>query len=302
MVTNAPVESTTAWESSRFDGCTGARKLLFGCMHEDVAVELVSFPPGGHIFCIASAGCTAMHLSAQHEVVAVDINPLQVAYVESRLAGAPVRHGSAEQLLRLIRRFAPLVGWGRERTQTFLDLELPNEQLDYWHRHLDTKRFRLALDLFFARTTLRAIYSSALVDCLPSGFGAVMRARMERGFRLHPNRRNPYARMLLLGEFPPTPEAVAPERISLACSDAASFLEQQPPCSFTGFSLSNILDGANRTYEQRLLAAVRRTAAPGAIVVRRSFREPSTMDATNRAADDRSMLWGIVDVREAAAL
>jgi hypothetical protein len=129
-----------------------------------------------------------------------------------------------------------------------------------------------------------------------------MRSRMERCFRLHPNRSNPYALMLLSGELPPGPPKVVPERIALACSDAAEFLEQQQSRAFVGFALSNILDGASPAYAQRLLAAIKHAAAPGAMVVRRSFREPLTTEATNRAADDRSMLWGIVDVRDAVAL
>jgi len=55
-------------------------------------------------------------------------------------------------------------------------------------------------------------------------------------------------------------------------------------------------------YRARLFAAVRRAARPGATVVLRSFGEPPAGLATNRAADDRAMLWGIVDVRPAATL
>src|SRR6186997_1895014 len=103
------IRSATVWEAGRLDSGSGPRELLFGCMHEDAGIELASFPPGGRVFCIASAGCTAMHLSAQHEVIAVDINPLQIAHVESRLAGGPIRTGKAAQLLTLMRRFASLV-------------------------------------------------------------------------------------------------------------------------------------------------------------------------------------------------
>ena len=52
---------TTAWKNGRFRAARGPRKLLFGCMYEDAEIELRAFQPGGRIFCIASAGCTAMN-------------------------------------------------------------------------------------------------------------------------------------------------------------------------------------------------------------------------------------------------
>jgi len=125
---------------------------------------------------------------------------------------------------------------------------------------------------------------------------------MERCFALHSNRRNPYAYALLLGDMPAAGDAAEAPQIQLRCADAADFLERQPGASFTGFSLSNILDGANAVYAQRLFAVVRHAAAPRAMVVLRSFREPQPVTETNHAAEDRAMLWGVVDVRQASAL
>lgn len=292
----------TAWERGRFDARDGPRKVLFGRMYEDASIECGAFRAGGRIFCIASAGCTAMKLAPRHEVVAVDINPVQLAYAERRFAGDYGVRGIAERVVAFARTLSPAVGWSPSRLRAFLNLDDPEEQTTYWRRHLDTWRFRAALDGVFSLTALRAVYASPFLDFLPPRFGAVMRGRMERCFARHSNRTNPYARALLLGELSdeqPPPEAKA---IRLVHADAAAYLEREPAGSFDGFALSNILDGADAVYEQRLFAAVKRAAAPSAITVLRSFREARIVLPTNRAAEDRAMLWGIVDVRPAATL
>ncbi len=290
---------TTAWETGRFSARGGSHKLLFGTMHEDAAIELAAFPSGGRIFCIASAGCTAMQLAHHHEVVAVDINPVQIAYVQRRLDGSPIERGTAERILAFGRALASIVGWKKSRLKFFLDLDDPKEQITYWRRHLDTRRFRAAFRILFSRLSLRLIYSAKFLDCLPSNFGAVLRGRMERWFSLHSNRQNPYARELFLGEIRSVP---APERIQLECADAATFLESQPSGYFTGFTLSNILDGANPAYQHRLFAAVKHAAMPGALLVLRSFREPQSSGKKNYASQDRSILWGTVEICPVEAL
>ena len=294
--------SATEWERGRFDARRGPQRVLFGRMYEDAGIELSVFTPGTRVFCIASAGCTAMKLAPRHEVLAVDINPVQLAYAARRFEGAPAMRGTAERVMDLGRRFAPLVGWPRARVREFLDFDDAERQLAYFRAHLDTRRFRAALDGFFSLTALRAVYARGFLDFLPPHLGRVMRGRMERGFARHPNRSNPYARALLAGE--PAADAAPPEArgIRLAQADAAAFLEAQPAGRVHGFTLSNILDGATAAYRQRLFAAVQRAAAPGAVAVLRSFGEPPPGLAGNRAADDRSMLWGIVQVVSPAEL
>ena len=291
----------TAWQSGRFRAArAGSCKLLFGCMYEDAEIELRAFQPDGRIFCIASAGCTAMKLAARHTVVTVDINPVQVAYVQERLGGGAIQCGTAERILEFARELGSLAGWHRRRIRTFLDLDAPEQQILYWRQHLDTRRFRAAFSFLFSGMVLRSVYSAAFVNVLPPNFGSLLRSRMERCFAVHPNCNNPYAHALLLGEM--ASESEVPEhRIAVQCADAADFLEHQPAGTFTGFSLSNILDGANPAYARRLLGAMKHAATPEATVVLRSFREPQYPTGTNHAVEDRAMLWGVVDVRPASA-
>ena len=297
-----PAIAATDWERGRFDARDGPHKLLFGSMYEDAAIELDAFRSARRVFCIASAGCTAMKLAPHHEVVAVDINRTQLAYVEQRTMGGSAQLGTAERILVFARSLGFLAGWWPSRVREFLDLNDPAEQMVYWRRYLDTWRFRVALNLLFSVPTLRSVYAPSFLHFLPPNFGTVMRARMKRCFASFSNRTNAYARALLLGEM--CAEQLAPEAkdIRLVHADAAAFLESEPARSFDGFALSNILDGASAAYEQRLFAAVKRAAAPGAVAVLRSFREPPVMLPTNHATQDRAMLWGIVDVRLASEL
>jgi len=266
-------------------------------MYEDPRVEQRAFRPGSRVFCIASAGCTAIELAREHEVVAVDINPLQLAYAERRLAGEPCVRGVAERVMAFARAFAPAVGWTSRKLAEFVELDDTTAQTAYWQRHLDTRRFRTAFDGLLSLAALRAVYASRFLEFLPPRFGAVMRRRMERCFARHANRENPYAHALLLGRLPAAPTLRDSKRLRLVHADAAEFLERVPSGSFDAFTLSNILDGAGASYEPRLMAAVARAAARDAVIVLRSFREPAMPAATDRSAEDRSMLWGIVDVR-----
>ena len=294
--------AVTVWQRGRLDARVGPRQVLFGRMYEDPAIELDAFRPGSRVFCIASAGCTAMKLASHHEVVAVDINPVQLAYAERRFDGDPGVRGRAERIMDFMRFFGPLAGWWPSRVRSFVDLDDPAEQMDYWQRELNTWRFRTSIDAFFSVTALRSVYAPRFLDFLPKRLGSVMRGRMERCFERHPNRTNLYARSLLLGELssePPPPQA---KDVRLVHADAADFLENQAPASFDGFTLSNILDGADNAYQQRLFTAVKRAATPDAVTVLRSFGDANASSPANHAADDRAMLWGSVLVRPAADL
>jgi len=290
------------WERGRFDAAKGTGSILFGRMYEDAAIERRAFAPGGRIFSIASAGCTAMALAPDHDVVAVDINPVQLAYAARRLVGGGSERGVAERLMATARTAAPLVGWTRALLHEFLALGDPDAQLAFWQRHLDTRRFRTAFDSLLSLSALRVVYASPLLACLPRRLGPAMRGRLRRGIGRHANRDNPYLRGLLLGEPPPDPPQVRPGAITLVGTDAAAYLEAAPAHSFDGFTISNILDGAPAAYRRRLIVAIRRAARPDAIAITRSFSEPASGAAADRAGEDRAMIWGQVEVQPVAAL
>jgi S-adenosylmethionine:diacylglycerol 3-amino-3-carboxypropyl transferase len=288
----------TAWQEGRLSWWSSRHRLLFGRMHEDAKIERAAFQGKGRVFCIASAGDTALFLADHHEVVACDINPTQLAYAQRRAKGGPAETGDAERAMNFVRSFVPLVGWQKKIVRAFLGLSDVAEQMAFWRKYLDTRRFRAGLDIVMSRPILRAVYSAQFLSLLPSEFGAVLRKRLERGFARHPNASNPYARALLLGEHQENPRRGAPN-IRFVLADAASWLESCPARFFDGLALSNILDGAEPAYRSRLSQAVRRAATDEAVVVLRSFAEPPPGFNSNHAECDRSMLWGVVDVRSA---
>jgi S-adenosylmethionine:diacylglycerol 3-amino-3-carboxypropyl transferase len=262
-------------------------------MYEDSSLELTLFEPGRRVFCIASAGCTALALAARgDDVTAVDLNPAQVAYVAARAKGTPVREGRADHGFRRLRRLGALVGWSRPTLERFCALDDPDDQLRFWRDRLDTRRLRAALAAFLRPLVLRRVFARPFVEVLPTGFDRILHARLERGFSRHANRSNPYAAQLLLGRH----RAPKASTLTVAQGDAAEFLERCAPGSFHAFSLSNVLDGASPRYGERLMAAVHHAAAPGAVVILRSFGEPQTEDEARRAADERSLIWGSVRV------
>ena len=300
------MSATTPWERGRLGARRGRPRLLFGQMYEDWDIEAEVLPPAGRVFCIASAGSTSIALAARGlSVTAVDINPAQVDYVRARLRGAAPRAGTADRFFAAGRRFLPLLGLRRSLIRQFLELADPSAQVRFWRAHLDTIRFKAALAMAINPLALRTIYSPTFVQVLPMRFDRIIRARLERCWARHPNRTNPYAWRFFLGTDPPDYKAPALPSVAtgggaieLVCADAAAYLESCSPASFIGFSLSNILDGTEAAYGERLMAAVRRSAQDGAVVVLRSFMEPPPGESTEWAARDRSMLWGRLTVEK----
>lgn len=292
-------QDRSPWSAGSLRG-RGLERLLFGSMYEDAAVEDAVVPRRCEVFAVGSAGDTALTLAAgDRRVVAVDVNRAQVGYLRQRLAGGPRRRGTAEALLGLARWLAPAAGWTRGRVRRFLGLTDLAEQCRMFDEVLDTARFRLLLDTALAPAALLRVYRPEFVEVAPTGFGQVLRSRLRRGVATHPNRRNPYARLLFLGEPPAVPRP-PPDHLEIVHDDAVAYLERQPAGRFSGFALSNILDGPDPAFRARFARAVSRAGTADATVVLRTFREPSCRDAASWATRDRSMIWGGIAVLPAA--
>jgi S-adenosylmethionine:diacylglycerol 3-amino-3-carboxypropyl transferase len=293
----------TPWEKGRISHWKGPKQLLFGHMYEDCErIEGRYFPAGSRVFSIASAGSTAIFLADDHHVTAVDLNPVQLEYARRRSRGAPAERGVAERLLARGRRFYALTGWQRESLKAFLEMEDPREQLRFWNERLNTAMFRAGMDALFSRLLMRMGYSWRFLAAVPKRFGLVLRERLERTWSTHGNRDNPYMHALFAGEVPPARRTARALDVEFAVADAANYLEACRRGSFDAFTFSNILDGASPAYRRRLFAATRRAASADAVVILRSFAQPSGSEFHNVAAEDRSPLWGVVDVRPVRTL
>lgn len=293
--------SASPWSAGRLRGEQGAQ-LLFGVMYEDAALEEDVLAAAGRVFAIAGSGDTALRLgSLDRSVVAVDVNRAQVDYLRARLEGALRRAGKVDRLLAAARRLAPLAGWTPARVERFLLLSDVTVQRRVFDRVLATRRFRATVDAGLAPAALLRAYRPELVSFLPTSFGPVLRARLRRGIATHPNRGNPYARLLFSGE-PPATRLPPRGSVEVRHGEAAAFLEQQPSGAFDGFALSNVLDGPDERFRSRLAEAIGRTGTPGAPVVLRTLREPADEPARSWATRDRSMIWGGIVVTTAAEL
>jgi SAM-dependent methyltransferase len=292
-------------------------RVLFGRMYEDPEIELAAFAPGSRVLAIASAGDTAAALAqAGHQVTAIDINPAQLEYARARMTGAPAVAGTLETRQRAVRRVVAAVvpAWRPEQIEPFLRLDDPAAQAVWWRTRLDVARLRLLAAaglgavrwiMYVRHRKFRAMARERLGG--PSRFsrsGARLLDRFGAGVARHPNATNPYAWRLFLGrECPayrdpcPLPN---PGAVRFLVGDVATHLQEVPPGTYDAVTLSNVLDGPGPGYRDRLLRAAHAAVRPGGVLVLRSMRQPPLHlppESTNRATQDRSMLWDTVLVQ-----
>jgi len=278
-----------------------ARRPWHGRMLEDAAVELAAFPPGGRVFAIASAGCTAMALARRGDrVTAVDVHPGQVELVRRRVRGDTVPEARTERwLAEGRRRLIDSGAWDERAIATFLSEIDVDVQRRWWDERIATPRLRAMLRAALARPRLVGDRAGFPAGSTPERFGGLVERRLARCVATHPNRWNPYLWWLLAGRDAPgtrSGRAIPESRVDVHVAEAGQWLEAHPRARFDAFTLSDVLDGASPVQRRRLVAAVRRAAEPGAVVVVRSLADDDDPVACARAARDRSGIWGSVRV------
>jgi S-adenosylmethionine:diacylglycerol 3-amino-3-carboxypropyl transferase len=270
-------------------------------MYEDPAIEAVALQGAEHVLAVASAGDVAMALARRGQrVTAIDVNPAQAAYVRARLRGAPVRSGGADRLLAAGRAVLRAAGWRPSLLDAFCRLDDPAVQLAVWRAELATPPVRRLLAVALRPAALRLGYRRAFALAAPDDLGAVLLDRVEAGIGRHPNRSNPWAHLLFRGRWPlEESPPQRPEAVRVVTGELADHLESVPPGTYQAFALSNVLDGPGPAYRTRLCQALRAAAAPGAPVLLRTLGGPASPADADRAALDRSLIWGGITVTTA---
>jgi S-adenosylmethionine-diacylglycerol 3-amino-3-carboxypropyl transferase len=223
------------------------------------------------------------------------LTPAASAFWDARqplLSGGLNQCGIVERkLLRVTRFFLPLQVGRRRVEEMFRQTDL-DAQRAFYRAYWDTWRWKSAFRLGLSRPGLRLVYGKPFVERAPVEFWRLMKRQVDATFLDFPIGENSYLWQTFLGRYPPGEEGLpiylrrkyhaevqaGMARVVLTCSDAAGFLEAQAPASIGFYALSNILEITTPEYTARLVAAILKTAKPGAVVCVRSIFPPGPDD------------------------
>jgi S-adenosylmethionine-diacylglycerol 3-amino-3-carboxypropyl transferase len=200
--------------------------------------------------------------------------------------------GLLEQQLRHVMHYFQLFVHGPRTVEAMLQQTDLSAQQDFYRRRWDTWRWRAAFAVGLSRPVLWTIRRIAMGGESPrpisAGFVRGMKRHVDDVLLRFPARENGYLWQWFLGRYPPNCQEALPMYLqeahfttvqaglaesvtTIACAEAADWLERQPPASLDFFALSNTLDVCGPTYASRLWEAVARAARPGAVACLRSF-------------------------------
>lgn len=205
---------------------------------------------------------------------------------------------------------------GRDAVRAFFEAPTLEEARRVFDARWQGARWRLMFRLALHPTILRVIYARGFLHDLPTAFSFRIRRRIEGALlKLRPAD-NPFAGVLFRGRYSgseagwplyarrenlPVLRANLPD-LSFQTGDCAAILESVPPASFDFFALSNVLDAASPAFCERLLRAVARAGAPGALVCLRAISSPprAALEATKGSFNSDDALADELRARDAS--
>jgi len=307
--------------------------LKFAVVREDSELEAQLIRTHGvrHALLVASGGCTALSLLAEHpelEVTAFDLNPRQLEQVRDKAAAA-----AAGELTRLnvddadergLNQSGEFEGLFRTLRQMLLEFVTTERELERFFTGDAGTRAALAstwtthrywpgcFAACFSDGLLHAMFGPAATQhAQPGSFPGYFAELFERGLRRDDAARNPFLQHVLLGAYRAADAPVytrdrrgrMPELV-LGGLDAVSELER-----FELFSLSNVFDWSDDELVADWARRLKRAARPGSLVLLRQLNNTRDLrrhfapefvfdDALGVAlqARDRSLFYNRVEV------
>ena len=190
---------------------------------------------------------------------------------------------------------------GRRAVRALLHAQSVAQQREAWHARANRRRFGALFALALHPLVLRAFYGQALRAGLPLDLGKRVQNNVERALLDLPIRSNPYIVSLLHGRLARDldnwplalrPDSFAPigarlDNLTLSCADATEWLDAQAEASIDFFGLSNVVEAIEAASARRLLRAVSRAAAPGALVCVRTITGVAALPTPGLVVDAR---------------
>ena len=208
------------------------------------------------------------------------LGPAARAFWDARpatLAAGVVHVGRLERYFAAFRRYVLPLVHRRETVARLFSFHDAEAQRRFCDEVWDSRRWRLALRLFFGRWAMGVGRHREFLRYADAPIGASVVVRAHRALRSLPALRNPYLRYILTGEFgsslPDYLEArhhdairQGVERVAIHAGSVETLLPQLAPRSIDAFNLSDVAEYMHPDRHLALLDGVRCAAAQGARV------------------------------------
>jgi len=304
---------------------------------EDPRLELqaLDVQPHDRVLAIAGGGCTALSLLAEGPVrlEAVDQSRAQLEMLELKcktvcdltpdganeflVANGILDRGRAEKAIGAFRWIIRTLIHSRERIEELFALDSLANQVRFYHRHWNNRRWQWLFHMVRKGTFDRALDPAFYQHVAPGNLGRQLHLRAEHCLTQMPVRENYFLSRILLGGHLRHPEGRPPylqprgvegirrnrSRLGLHRMGLLDYLRGQPDASFDKLYLSNVGEWLAERERIELFGQVVRVSRPGtrvcwrALMVERplpqAFRDRIIVDverSTELGRQDRAFL------------